>query len=140
MIPNFDVPLAGSPIGLPVWAGPSARLSLVRPGGGPVRTDGAWWPRTRDPAKELPALLAALDGRWGRITHITLDAAAWLDGPAAMVLGGHTLRINRSSGAGHRDAVCLLCPGVGRCDLMVVPPETDAFRARRLMAAAVVRR
>jgi hypothetical protein len=124
---------------LPVWDGLPARLSLVRPGQGPVRIDGAWWPRTRDAAKELPPLLAALGGRWGRITRITLDGTGWLEGPSAMVIGGHTLRINRSYARGHQDAVCLLCPGVGRCDLVVVPPETGPVPARRMLAAAVVR-
>lgn len=124
---------------LPQWDGPPARLSLVRPGGGPVRIDGAWWPRTRDPAKEIPPLLAALDGRWGRITHITLDSAEWLEGRSAMVLGGHTLRISRSAAGGRGDTVCLLCPGVGRCDLVVVAPETNPLRARRVLVGAAVR-
>lgn len=133
-----ESPLAPS-FPLPVWEGPPARLSLVRPGGGPVRIDGAWWPRTRDVTKELPPLLAALDGRWGRISHVTLDAAGWLDGPSAMVLGGHTLRINRSASRGHQNSVCLLCRGVGRCDLIVIPPETLERQARRMMAATEIR-
>lgn len=118
---------------LPVWEGPPARLSVIPPGGSPVRIDGAWWPRSRDVTKELPPLLAALDGRWGRITHVTLDAANWLEGPSALLLGGHTLRIHRSTTTGHRDAVCLLCRGVGRCDLIVVPPETSDWQARQLL-------
>jgi hypothetical protein len=139
MTSNPTAPPPAPLFALPAWDGPPARLSLVRPGGGPVRIDGAWWPRTRDLAKELPPLLAALDGRWGRITRITLDGAAWMDGPSAIVLGGHTLRINRSYVRGHQDAVCLVCPGVGRCDLIVVPPETAVLPARRVLAATAVR-
>lgn len=123
---------------LPVWEGPPARLSLIHPGGSPVRIDGAWWPRTRDVTKELPPLLAALNGRWGRITHVTLDAANWLDGPSALLLGGHTLRIHRSTTTGHRDSACLLCRGVGRCDLLVVPPETPERQARQLLSTTTV--
>jgi Family of unknown function (DUF5994) len=139
MTANVHEPLPLPAFTLPAWDGPPARLSLVRPGGGPVRIDGAWWPRSRDLAKELPPLLAVLDSRWGRISYLTVEDSAWLDGPAAMVLGGHTLRINRSVSANHRNAVCLLCPGVGRCDLVVLPPETATHQARGLMAAAVVR-
>lgn len=72
---------AGPAFGLPAWDGPPVRLSLVPPDRGPVRIDGAWWPRSDDLAKELLPLLAALGVRWGRITHITVDAAAWQDGP-----------------------------------------------------------
>lgn len=122
-----------------VWQGPPARLSLVRPGHGPVRIDGAWWPRSRDLANELPALLPALDSRWGRITHVTVDASTWPAGAAAMVLGGRTLRIIRSTSAGHHHTACLLVRGVGRCDLIVIPPDTPEPQARRLMAATVVR-
>jgi hypothetical protein len=89
--------------------------------------------------KELPPLLAVLDGRWSRISHITIDGANWNDGPSAMVLGGHTLRISRSSGTAHHNAVCLLCPGVSRCDLIVVPPETPQTQARRQLASVGVR-
>ncbi|MEV6011792.1 DUF5994 family protein [Streptomyces sp. NPDC051976] len=123
----------------PAWQGPRARLSLVREGLGPVRIDGAWWPRSPDLVNELPPLLAALAERWGYITHVTVDGSMWLPGASAMVLGGRTLRIIRSTSAGHRHTACLLIRGVGRCDLIVVPPDAPEYQARRLMAATVVR-
>lgn len=39
--------------------------------------DGSWWPRTRDPAAELPALIAAVTDRLGLVDRITLSADAW---------------------------------------------------------------
>jgi hypothetical protein len=133
---ELDRPLPTLASGLPVFEGPPVRLSLVPPNRGPVRIDGAWWPRTDDLSKELLPLLAALGVRWGRISHITVDGTAWQDGPPAIVLGGHTIRVNRSVNAGQRDAICLVCRGVGRCDLIVVPPETARLQAHRTLASA----
>jgi hypothetical protein len=39
--------------------------------------DGGWWPRSSDPAAELPDLVAVLDKRHGRITRIMLGTADW---------------------------------------------------------------
>jgi hypothetical protein len=38
--------------------------------------DGSWWPRTRDPATELPALIAAVTDRMGMVDRIMLNADA----------------------------------------------------------------
>src|SRR6476660_3500857 len=44
-----------------------------------VRTllDGGWWPRSADPAAELPGLILALDKRHGSINRIMLGMADW---------------------------------------------------------------
>ena len=64
---------------------PSAASDRAGPGwGDPDRTllDGAWWPRTTDPAAELPGLILALqtqappDDR-KPITHVMLRVADW---------------------------------------------------------------
>ena len=39
--------------------------------------NGGWWPRTRDPATELPALATAVAGRLGVVRRIALNADAW---------------------------------------------------------------
>src|SRR5689334_10073927 len=46
----------------------------------PSRTtviDGAWWPRSTDAVAELPALVEALAGLRGRITHILMNSGEW---------------------------------------------------------------
>jgi Family of unknown function (DUF5994) len=45
--------------------------------------DGSWWPRTRDPAVELPALIAAVADRLGMVDRIALNADAWDTRPPA---------------------------------------------------------
>jgi hypothetical protein len=60
---------------------------------GPALLDGGWWPRTDDPAAELPGLILALDKRHGRITRIMLGTAGW-DGSRP-----HRLRVDGPAGA-----------------------------------------
>ncbi|MEU2162428.1 DUF5994 family protein [Streptomyces sp. NPDC019208] len=43
---------------------PPARLSTTPAGSAPGFPDGAWWPRSRDLLRELPALVHVLDERW----------------------------------------------------------------------------
>lgn len=113
-----------------------ARLAILPQGTGLHRIDGAWWPRTRHLATELPPLLDALAPRWGRITRVTVDNSMWDTGPHRLVLGRRVIHISRSIGMGHRHSVCLLALGTGRCDLLVVAPDTPADQAVRIMANA----
>ena len=39
--------------------------------------DGGWWPRSADPAAELPGLILAIEERHGPITRIMLGRAGW---------------------------------------------------------------
>ncbi|MFD0383342.1 DUF5994 family protein [Streptomyces stramineus] len=89
---------------------PPVRLALLPPAGGPRRIDGVWWPRTRDLAAELPALLTVLAARWGRVTHVTADSDMWLAGPPHLLHDNSTVRVNRSGREGHRRTICLVSP------------------------------
>ena len=72
---------------------PHATLRLRLQPDGPAYTllDGGWWPRSADPAAELPGLILALDKRHGPVSRIMLGMADWdssrprrlrIDGPA----------------------------------------------------------
>jgi hypothetical protein len=113
----------------------AVRLALVPAGAGPHRLDGIWWPRSYDLARELPALLAALDGRWPHITRITVSRTLWRTGGSRLVLPDRVVHITRSDIAHRPGAICLLSYGVGRCDLLVVPPGTAPSEGDRLMSA-----
>jgi hypothetical protein len=54
-----------------------ARLRLQEDHSGRGLLDGGWWPRSADPAAELPGLIPALDERHGRITRLMLGTADW---------------------------------------------------------------
>ena len=131
MTPSPPVPPRPATPGATV---PLARLALAPIGTGPRRLDGAWWPRSHDLGRELPSLLAALEHRWPHISRITVSRSLWRTGPAALLLGERVLRINRSDAA--HSMICLLSYGIGRCDLLVVPPGTSGHEGRRLLNAA----
>lgn len=102
------------------------------------RIDGAWWPRSYDLAAELPGLLGVLPRAWGRISSVLVNGDAWRACPERMLVAGQAVHVGRKDSpptAPH--TVCLLAPGRGRWDLLVVPPATAEAEAGRLMARAV---
>ena len=109
--------------------------------------DGGWWPRSADPAAELPGLILALDGRHGPaspITRIPPGVAGWdpsrprrlrVDGPAGMVA---VLPVRD----GHDPpAVTTVLSGDGRRVILPGPRPhgpSPCGRGRGLVSAAVV--
>ena len=95
--------------------------------------DGGWWPRSADPAAELPGLILAIEERHGPITRIMLGRAGWdasrprrlrVDGPA----GSRVVRLGwfETMPAGLLTATAR----AGRTDLLTVPPHTGEPAAR----------
>ena len=123
------------PVLEPLTSQPLARLRLAPHSALPRRIDGAWWPRSRDLLAELPLLIGALPRTWGQITGVTVNTEMWSASPGRMLVANHVVRLSRSTGTHGRHTVCLLSPGRGRWDLLVVPPEADAADAEPLMAA-----
>jgi hypothetical protein len=96
--------------------------------------DGAWWPRTRDLAAEIPELIAELERRGVRVERFTYALDAWsVPVDRKIVVGG---RIVRTGGFRSMDpgVVCLTWDGgTRRADLLVVPPETDVLTGARAL-------
>lgn len=118
---------------------PAVRLRVMPGEGVPRRIDGAWWPRSRDLMVELPLLLAALPPSWGQIAAVSVHASMWATAPGRVLIANRVVRLHKTSGARGRHSICLLTPGRGRWDLLVVPPEIDQADAEPLMASAVAR-
>ncbi|WP_338495321.1 DUF5994 family protein [Streptomyces sp. SJL17-4] len=114
-----------------------ARLSLTPKTTLAGRLDGAWWPRSRDLAAELPALADALEGRSGRITRVLVNPGHWPVVPHKVAATGHVLHVGWFTEQ-DPDKVILLSYTTGRCDLLVIPPETEPASAARLMTAAAL--
>ncbi|MFE2228317.1 DUF5994 family protein [Streptomyces kronopolitis] len=114
----------------------SLRLRLAPAGTAPALLDGAWWPRSRDLTAELPALTAVLDPLWGRITHVTVNPTFWPVIPRKVPVAGHVVGIGWFTAEQDPHKLLLLSYGVGRWDLLVIPPETGSATAARLMAEA----
>ncbi|MCX4977824.1 DUF5994 family protein [Streptomyces sp. NBC_00620] len=112
------------------------RLMLAPAGTTPALIDGAWWPRTRDLAAELPALTAVLDPLWGRITHVTVNPTFWPVVPRRVPVHGHVVRVGWFKAEQDPHKLLLLSYTAGRWDLLVIPPETSPATAARLMTTA----
>ncbi|MEU8962821.1 DUF5994 family protein [Streptomyces sp. NPDC048491] len=117
---------------------PQARLALTPAGRVPGPLDGAWWPHTRDLSLELPPLAAALDERWGRITHAAVNPALWAAIPDKVLLPGLGGRVMRVGWSTEQDPQELLLRSytIGCWHLLVIPPETGPPTASQLMASA----
>ncbi|MFG2793753.1 DUF5994 family protein [Streptomyces sp. NPDC048419] len=117
----------------------------VRPGTALVRLetthdregvfDGAWWPRSRAVADEMPRLISALTKHLGPITRVGVDSAAWDGLPPRLVVDGRVVRIDGSSTGD--DTVLITRGDHDLFSLLVVPPDTPPHAARAAMTQAV---
>jgi Family of unknown function (DUF5994) len=115
----------------------SARLALKKTAGGPRGLlDGAWWPRSRDLSRELPALVEALDPLWGRVTRASVNPRYWLVVPRKVGVRGRVMKVGWFAEEQDPHKILLFSYTSARWDLLVVPPESGAASAERLMAAA----
>ncbi|MDX3099131.1 DUF5994 family protein [Streptomyces sp. ME19-03-3] len=97
--------------------------------------DGAWWPRSRDLTRELPALIDTLDRRWARVTRVVVHPSLWLVIPRRVHALGHVVHVGWFAEQ-DPNKLMLLSYFIGRLDLLVIPPECDLAAATRMMAAA----
>ncbi|MET7976797.1 DUF5994 family protein [Streptomyces mirabilis] len=98
--------------------------------------DGAWWPRSRDLTHELSALADVLDPLSGRITRIAVNATYWPALPSRVPVNGHVVKVGWFTTELDPHKIMLLSHTTGCWNLLVIPPETNAPAAARLMAAA----
>ncbi|MCF6743508.1 hypothetical protein E9529_04315 [Blastococcus sp. KM273128] len=114
--------------------GIDVRVSLrADAGSGGSAFDGAWFPRSRDLAVELPELIAALERHGVRVERFTYALDAWQPAPRKLEVLGRTVR---AGGFRSMDpqVVCLTWAGGNRrADLLVVPPETDVLTGARAL-------
>ncbi|WP_264081191.1 DUF5994 family protein [Streptomyces spectabilis] len=97
--------------------------------------DGAWWPRSRNLAAQLPGLIRALTDKLGAVTRIGLDAGAWDVHLHSMAVDGHLVRIDWSEVEDHTMLVTR-----GQQDIfsfLMLPPHADGTAAHAAMTLAV---
>ncbi|GAA2263927.1 MULTISPECIES: DUF5994 family protein [Kitasatospora] len=97
--------------------------------------DGAWWPRSRDIGAELPGLVTALTEHLGPIASVGLDADAWDDVPARLVIDGRSVHIDRYPVGD--DTVIITRGDRDHFSLLVIPPQASLEAAHAAMAQAV---
>jgi hypothetical protein len=137
---DSDTPDAHAPLLLP-----DAIHHAVKPGTALLRLettharegilDGAWWPRSRDIAAELPGLITALTEHLGPVTRVGLDASAWEELPVRVLVDDQVVHID-SFPVG--DDTALVTRGDrDHFSLLVVPPYATPDAARAAMARAL---
>lgn len=77
-----------------------------------------------------------LDPLWGRITRIAVNPRHWPILPPRIFVNGHVVKVGWFTSELDPHGIVLLSHTAGRWDLLVIPPETDASSAARLMATA----
>lgn len=118
----------------------ATRLDLKPDQHGPTVLDGGWWPRSEDPATELPGLIHALDERHGRVRRIMLGAADWTASrPRQLAFGApENGRVVHLGWFATQPAGLLTAISVSgqRTDLLTVPPDTSEPEAQKALDQA----
>ncbi|WAL98388.1 DUF5994 family protein [Streptomyces sp. Je 1-369] len=120
----------------PLFSPPAVRLRLApesAQGGALRRINGVWWPHSPDLVSELPGLFAELPSAWGQITSVLVDETVWSPFPGRVRVADQVVRLRRTTAQRAPSTVCLLAPGRGRWDLLVVPPAAADAEVGRLM-------
>ena len=114
---------------------PEARVLLVTARAGRAVLDGGWWPRSTDPAVELPGLIHALSERFSPIRYVLLNSATWDGRFRRIEVDG---RIVRTGWFASLDPALLVATTEtgDQIDVLVVPPSTEDGAANDAMARA----
>jgi hypothetical protein len=148
MIPRIPVsrltiptdPTVGSPLPLRLHTAPTGDGS---PAAGHGALDGAWWPRSRNLAAELPGLVAGLDawldapapGHGPHISRVSINLTAWDAVPAHLDRTGRRVRVSWF-GAIDAHTLSATCSDGTHLDLLVIPPQATPDQARAATAVA----
>jgi hypothetical protein len=111
------------------------RLVLVASRAGQAVLDGGWWPRSRDPAAELPGFLLALAARFGPVRKVMLNADAWDNHSRRLTVGAGEVRMGWFTSLDPA-LVTATTDGGDQLDLLVVPPGTARAAADQAMSTA----
>lgn len=111
------------------------RLRLEPTGSTRTLLDGGWWPRSTDPAAELPDLILAIDRMRGPITRLILSVDGWTPRPRRLAVAGRGTRLGYFTSQ-HTALLTARCDNGGRVDLLVVPPDTAHPTAEAAMVLA----
>jgi hypothetical protein len=128
-------------------AGPDTGAGPDEPGRAEVRlrmkphraargyVDGAWWPRSHDPATEFPGLVLAMSSWVGPVRRVSYHLGDWDTAARELIVEGWSVRL---VGVPTLDANTVVVTGSNqtRRILLVVPPGTPGGAARAALASA----
>lgn len=111
------------------------RVRLVPARASRAVLDGGWWPRSADPAAELPGLVIELNQRYGPIRQLMLNRRSWDAWPRRLTVGARVIRIGWFASIDPALAIATTERG-DQLDLLVVPPDVAEAAARQAMERA----
>jgi hypothetical protein len=97
--------------------------------------DGGWWPRSTDPAAEIPGLVLAIDHLRGPVSRLVLAADGWASHPRRLRVAGRVVKLGYFASQ-PTSLLTVLCSNGNRVDLLVVAPDTARGPADAAMILA----
>ncbi|MBP2471553.1 hypothetical protein JOF53_000425 [Crossiella equi] len=113
----------------------AARLRLKPEIAASGHVDGAWWPRTTEPASEFPDLVRAASARLGVISRISYNPDVWEAAADRMTVHGQNVAVTGFRSL-QPNTVRLNGPDRWLVSLLVIPPGTPDRQAEAVLAAA----
>lgn len=107
----------------------SARLSLTPSSSTKGGFDGAWWPRSTDPAIELAALIEAVGAQRGPVRRIALNMAGWDSAPRRVRLDSSRQVAVDWFQTGDARTIRIIDTDYQRIDLLLIPVYTTPATA-----------
>lgn len=94
--------------------------------------DGAWWPRSHDPAAEFPGLILAMSSWVGPIRQVVYRLDDWHPTTPEMTVENWLVSLAGSSTL-QANTVVVAGTDQRRMDLLVIPPHTPGDIARAVL-------
>ena len=135
MPPDRDHPSMAIPTGPPTTTSPGPRVRLDAAQASQGILDGGWWPRSSDPAAELPELIAGVRAQLGVVTRVALNLTAWDSTPSRVAVGDRIIAVGWFH-AVDAHTISLTRDDHSRVTLLVVPPQATAAAAAVALAMA----
>jgi hypothetical protein len=126
---------ADSSAGEPVSVRAEVRLRMKSNTAARGHVDGAWWPRSHDPAAEFPGLVLVMSSWVGPIRRVTYHLDDWDPTRRELTVEAWTVTL---VGLSTLDANTVVVTGSNqrRMILLVVPPGTPGGAARAVLRSA----
>jgi hypothetical protein len=120
---------------VPTSAPSSPRLRLAPTHADWATLDGGWWPRSWDPAAELPGLVVALAARYGPIRSLMINEGAWGSRFRKLAVGDTVVRMGWFTSLDRAVLIATTDRG-DQIDLLVIAPQTAEAAALNAMERA----
>ncbi|WP_350275069.1 DUF5994 family protein [Kribbella sp. HUAS MG21] len=118
---------------------PSTPRLRLQTGAAAELLDGGWWPRSTDPAAELPGLVLAIDALHGPITRLMLHDSDWDSHPLRLAIAGRLVRVGYFASQPMGLLTGISGSAGARVDLVVIPPDTPPDTAETAMTLAALK-